>query len=141
MILFTHVRNLAALGLLLCFTGCGPSTTTATGKAMHKGKPVVYGSVTVIASDGTTHQAGIELDGTFTLKNVPTGSAKFGITSPTPPSPAAGRARGDDPRASAPPPGPPAGAWFAIPDTYADPNKSGLTIEIKSGSPITVELP
>jgi hypothetical protein len=141
MTILRTVSRVVLLGALLTMVGCGPSTTTATGKISFKGKPIVWGSVSVIASDGTTHQTGIEPDGTFTLKNVPTGSAKIGVSSPMPPTPGATRARGDDPRVSAPPPGPPAGAWVQIPDNLMDPSKSGLTITIKSGEPVSLDIP
>ena len=118
--------------------GCGPATTTAAGKVTFQGKPVVWGSVTLVAADGTVHQAGIEPDGTFTVPKFPVGSAKVGVESSPPP--VAGVRGGADARGSAPPPPPPPGAWFALPAGLADPAKSGVTIEVRKGQPADIEL-
>ena len=72
----------AAAALLLTLAclpaGCAPSTTTASGKVSYQGKPVVWGSVTLVAADGTVHQAGIEPDGSYKVPNVPVGTSQGG---------------------------------------------------------------
>ena len=49
-----------------------------------RGKPVVWGSVTLKAADGSIHQIGINLDGTYRLERVPVGPAGVGVSSPDP---------------------------------------------------------
>ena len=135
------MRTLFALVLpvmLLAIAGCGPATTTVAGKVTYQGKTVVWGSVTLIASDGTVHQVGIGTDGTYTLPKVPLGSAKVGVESSAPPTGRTGE-RGDA-RGSVAPPPPPPGAWFAIPVTLSDPMKSGVVLDIRSGLPADIEL-
>jgi len=137
----------AATALSILIAGCGPSTTTATGNVTYKDKPIVWGSVSLIASDGSMHQAAILPDGTFTLPNVPKGLAKVGVTSPTPPAPiipgsTSGR-RGGDPRVPEleEPSGPPPGTWIELPLTASDPAKSGITIDVKTSQPVTIVIP
>ena len=123
----------AVFGLI----GCGPSGTTVEGKVTYQGKSVVWGSVTLVASDGSVHQVGIETNGTYTIPKVPLGGAKVGVESSAPPKPNPNRG---DARGSAAPPTPPAGAWFAIPVTLADPKTSGVTLDIRSGQPADIDL-
>ena len=118
---------------------CGPGSATAAGKVTFQGKPVVWGSVTLVAADGSVHQAGIEPDGTYTVPNVPVGTAKVGVESSSPPVPGV-RGRDGDARGSAPPPPPPPGAWFALPATLSDPAKSGVTVEVRRDKPADLEL-
>jgi hypothetical protein len=133
-----RLLNLGLLLILLTLmTGCGPSTTTANGKVTYQGKLVVWGSITLVASDGSVFQAGIEPDGTFTIPKMLVGTAKVGVESSAPPAPGG---RGGDARGSKPPPLPPAGAWFPIPDTLNNPAKSGVTVEVKSGQPTNIDL-
>ena len=82
------------LGLLAVAPGCGPRTGTAAGKVTYQGKPVVWGSVTLRAADGSLHQAGINLDGTYRVDRVPAGPAQVGVSSPDP-TPSA-RVRGNE---------------------------------------------
>jgi hypothetical protein len=138
--------GLAVLAALA--SGCGTKTTTVSGKVAYQGKPVVWGNVAVVASDGINYPATIALDGTFVIENVPPGRCKIGVNSPNPESRSGGRGGGaegavglgtrvpEDTR-----PRPPAGAWFEIPDKYMDPLASGLTGEIKAGQPLLVDIP
>jgi hypothetical protein len=127
------------LALLTLVPGCGPRTATAAGKVTYQGKPVVWGSVTLRAADGTVHQIGIESDGTYRLEGVPVGPAKVGVSSPDPkPSARLGRG-GDDERARPAPPPLPPGAWFALPPKYVDPNTSGVTVQV-GGGPADIKL-
>ena len=153
------IRTMAAAALVVALaglSGCGGGKTTAKGKVTYNGKPVVWGTVTLIDSAGIPHSENINLDGTFSINDVPSGPVKIGVVSPKPQEPRGGGARGagapdpNDPREkfakqqgiTQDPPRqlPPAGAWFAIPDKFADPNTSGLTGTVKSGSEIAVEL-
>jgi hypothetical protein len=136
---------LLAAGVLVAAAGCS-SRATVSGKVTYKGKPVVWGTVTAIASDGVQYAAQINPDGTYSIANVPTGPARFAVSSPNPdgsarggPAAAKGGAgdRGDG--AEAGPPNPPPGAWFPIPDQYSDPARSGLTATIGS-APVDLNL-
>jgi hypothetical protein len=105
----------------------------------YQGKPVVWGSVTLKAADGSIHQIGINLDGTFRLDRVPVGPAQVGVSSPDPaPSPRAKALA--DPRTPAVPPPLPPGAWFPLPAKYADPATSGVTVQV-GGGPTDIDLP
>jgi hypothetical protein len=129
-----HRRIAAALLALIALTpGCGPRAAPVTGKVSYQGKPVVWGSVTLKAADGSMHQIGINLDGTYRLDNVPIGPATVGVSSPDPaPSPRA-KALADSRSRPAAPPVPP-GAWFPLPDKFADPSTSGVTLQVGGGS-------
>jgi hypothetical protein len=137
--LLRTIAGLAFVTAVLLPTGCSPSSTTASGKVTYQGKPVVWGSVTLVAADGSVHQAGIEPDGTYTVSNVPVGSVKVGVESSAPPVPGV-RGRDGDARGSVPPPAPPPGAWFPLPANLSDPAKSGLTIEIRKGQPANIDV-
>jgi hypothetical protein len=142
----TAVRRLpiVALAALLAATGC-TSRTTVTGKVTFKGKPVTWGTVTVIASDDIQYAGQINPDGTYSIAGVPTGPAKFAVSSPNPdgtsrggPAAANGGA-GDRGDAGEAPPSPPAGTWSRLPEKYSDPLQSGLTGKI-GGGPIDLTL-
>jgi hypothetical protein len=148
------MRRSHALGagfaiLIALASGCGAKTTTVNGKVTYQRKPVVWGSVAVVASDGINYPATIGLDGTFVLENVPTGPCKIGVNSPNPEGRPAGRLGGGKESAAGlgsrlpqdTRPRPPAGAWFEIPDKYMDPLTSGLTGEIRAGQLLQVDIP
>ncbi len=136
----TRPRPTAAwlLVLLALAPGCGPRTATAAGKVTYRGKPVVWGSVTLKASDGSFHQIGLNLDGTYRLDGVPVGPAAVGVSSPDP-APSARAKALSDPRVPAGPPPVPPGAWFPLPPKYADPATSGVTVQV-GGGPGDIDL-
>jgi hypothetical protein len=118
--------------------GCGPGTATVAGKVTYQGKPVVWGSVTLKAADGSVHQIGLNADGTYRLDRVPVGPAKVGVSSPDP-APSARAKSLEDARVPAGPPPLPPGAWFPLPAKYADPATSGVTVQV-GGGPGDIEL-
>src|SRR5262245_23328701 len=128
-----------ALLLLCVVAGCGPTKTKIQGKVTYKGKPVVFGSISLIASDGTNYSAEIKPDGSFALDGVPTGMAKIGVSSPDPHLLAGPKTGGKDvgfergDRRAAPPPDAVIQAWFALPDKYADPINSGVSKTVSKG--------
>lgn len=136
-------RTIATLGLMIGLalaSGCGPRAAKVAGKVTYNGKPVVTGSVTLKAVDGTIHQVGIKPDGTFEMeKLVPVGPAQVGVSSPDP-KPSARALAGGDSRVPAGPPPPPPGAWFPLPAKFADPATSGVTIQVGSSPTIDIEL-
>ncbi|HEY1186184.1 MAG TPA: hypothetical protein VGE74_00945 [Gemmata sp.] len=135
---------LALLGAaLVTATGCGPARTDVTGTVTYKGRPVVYGTVSVIGPDQVTYYGTIQENGTFSVQGVPVGPVKLGVFSPDPyfepPISAAEKARIAEARRASgatPPPlplKPPKGKWFRLPGKYADPLASGLTAEAAPG--------
>jgi hypothetical protein len=126
------------LALLALAPGCGPGVGTAAGKVTYQGKPVVWGSVTLRAADGSMHQIGINPDGTYRLDRVPVGPAQVGVSSPDP-KPSARLREGGEARLRAFPPPPPPGAWFPLPAKYADPATSGVTMQV-GGGPADIDL-
>ncbi|CAN5594540.1 hypothetical protein BH10PLA2_BH10PLA2_30050 [soil metagenome] len=126
----------ACFALLLLGSGCA-RTANPSGKVTYQGKPVVWGSISLRAADGSMHQIGIDPDGTYQLEGVPVGLAKVGVSSPDP-KPSARLKGNTDSRVKAPTP-PPPGAWFPLPDKLGDPSSSGVTLEVGSG-PADIEL-
>ena len=128
---------------LIAVVGCG-SKGTISGKVTYKGKSLASGSVSVIASDNIQYVSAIAPDGTYSIANVPTGPARFTVTSPNPGDtlqanlkrgPSRGVGDLDSQPAPPPQPAPGPGGWFSIPDKYGDPDQSGLTGTV--GSPKT----
>lgn len=134
--------------LTLTLTGCGGSTTDLSGKVSYKGKAVVYGTVVVIGSDGIPKSGEIKPDGSYRVNGVKLGAAKVSVSSMRPPGsePAKKvRERGDEEGDKPPPQVTPASPevirdWFPIPDKYADPAKSELTVDVKPGQPFDIDL-
>ena len=66
-----HLREIAAALLLVVILLCAlpfvelPGATTLTGRVTSQGKPVVFGTVTVITSDQRAHSVPIQPDGTY----------------------------------------------------------------------------
>ena len=85
-----HLREIAAALLLVVILLCAlpfvelPGATTLTGRVTSQGKPVVFGTVTVITSDQRAHSVPIQPDGTYALKGVPRGPVKVAVSSPNP---------------------------------------------------------
>lgn len=148
---------LAGAAVLMMVSGCG-STTNVTGKVTYKGMPVSTGSITLVASNGTAYSGILGTDGSFSIPGVPTGEAQVAVVGanpaaavpapPPPPGLPGGGGGGGLGRGSpAPegietgPPQPPAIAnGPVIPPQYADPRTSGLTVKIKAGEPVSIDL-
>jgi hypothetical protein len=85
-----HARTIAAALVLAVILLCAllfvefPGGTTLTGTVTSQGKPVVFGTVTVLTADNRTFFVPIRADGTYTLKGLPTGVAKVAVSSPNP---------------------------------------------------------
>ena len=131
-----------ALAVVFAVTGCGKSHADVSGSVSYHGRPVVYGTVSVIGSDQMTYYGHIQPDGTFTVRHVPVGPARVGVYSPDPyyelPVPQSVKLQMEQARKESgveAPPKPPKGQWFKIPPKYADPLTSGITAEIASPTP------
>lgn len=140
------VARIAPVALCVALAGCGPSKGTVSGKVTHKGKPVVWGSVTLIASDGVQYAGQITPEGTYTVPHVPGGAVKIAVASPNPDGtsrggPAAARGGSGDRSGEEARQMPPPGAWFALPEKYGDPAQSGLTGTVSGDTTIDLDLP
>jgi hypothetical protein len=134
--------------LVLAAAGCGSTTSkgTVSGKVTHKNKPVVWGTVTLIASDNKAYTGEITPEGTYSIPDVPGGPVKLCVTSPNPDAGkqrgGAGRGGAGDVEAGGGAAGVslPKGAWFLIPEKYADPQRSGLTGTVHNDTTIDLKL-
>jgi len=144
------IRSLAA-AMLFAAAGCGGDTANVEGKVTYNGKPVVYGTVVVVGADGIPKSGAIQPDGSYRVSGVPVGSARVAVTSPRPPGREPPRKRApvsrdtvdeDKPEAEPPPPASPdvIQNWVSLPEKFGDPNKSEVTVTVKSGQPADIVL-
>jgi hypothetical protein len=138
------VRRVAASTLLACAVlGC-QGRGDVSGMVMFQKKPLVFGTVMVVGSDGQIHQGNINADGSYTVTGVSLGEARIAVNSRAPDAPVVRKSEyKEDPnsetarqRAAL------KAQWFPIPAKYGDPNTSGLTLEVKRGTnahPIELE--
>jgi hypothetical protein len=117
------VLALAALGL----AGCGPGKGDVSGKVTYKVKPVGYGSVQFIGPDRKPLLAPIGPDGSYRAEGVLAGDNQVAVNSPDP-AMVVRKSKAGKP--IEPPPADPK-RWFPLPDKYADPAKSGLTLKVE----------
>ncbi len=131
----------------LCVTlavGCG-GKGDISGKVTFKDKTVSSGTVMVVASDSMPYHGNIQEDGTYEIKGVPTGKAKFGVSSPDPRGDKEGPKRGrgaidlaakvtDRPIEKTAPPSADAKNWFPIPDQYGNHETSGISHDVTRGA-------
>jgi hypothetical protein len=119
------------IGLLaLVAVGC-QSKGNVSGKVTYKSKPLVYGTVLFVGSDGGSVQAKIESDGSYSARGLAVGEAQVAVNSPDPKIIGI-NTNWKDPAKKPPPlvvPG-----WFAIPTQYESPSTSKLTYPVKGGS-------
>jgi hypothetical protein len=134
-------RGLIALGLLV-LAGCSAAKGSLSGTVTFQGKPIVYGTVIAVCSDGISRSANIEPDGSYRLDNLPTGEVKLAVLSPEPYETPSSPRRGER---SVPAKPAPNGAvdrskWVKIPEEYGDPRLSGLATRVVAGHS-TFDLP
>jgi hypothetical protein len=146
-LLARRVRFAAAgLGMLLglAATGCG-SYGSVSGKITCNGQPLGGGTVVFTVEGQGSDSSPIGPDGSYHINKVPTGTAKVSVETlsvkpagadfrrpPNMPTPPAGQIpQGAQPLNYDTQP---KGTYVEIPENYSDPNKSGLTYEVKSGS-------
>lgn len=136
-----HWRTWAGLLLLSCglmLAGCGSgSNGTVSGKVSYKGQPLKGGNVSIIPKKGGTLSSPIAEDGSYKISKVPIGSATITVETkslrPVPQKSLPG------PYAKAPKDVLPQGVqgdpkrYVRIPDKYADPEGSGLSLDVKGG--------
>jgi hypothetical protein len=128
-------KHLLVLGLfsglfILTLAGCGPGRGTLSGKVSMEGKgPLKYGSVSVVGSDGVAKQGAINSDGTYSVEGIAPGSVKISVNSPDPALSKSHMRKKEDSAPKVDNAG-----WFPIPEKYGDPQKSGLTFDLKTGA-------
>jgi len=145
----SRLFGLVALAVLLPVLGCGKSTATVTGSVSYKGTKLKGGQVIFQTADGKGATGNINEDGTYTAEKVPTGVVKVAVKTAylKPPGGGGPGGGGGGPPKNEPPPGVkmPEGykpsnpadnskLYTAIPEKYEDPEKSGLTMEVKGGT-------
>jgi len=77
------VLALAAIVFAFLFVEM-PGGNELTGSVSSGGRPVVYGTVTVVASDDRVYTAPIRADGTYRIPAVPPGPVRVAVSSPNP---------------------------------------------------------
>jgi hypothetical protein len=140
MFLSTSGRLLATGFLAIVLCGCGKSTTTIEGTVTYLGKPLVYGSVTLLSSAGLTYQGQIQPDGKFVVEAVPAGTFKVAVSSVGPPEQPSGKGDGPNDKLPAKPAHPKGKkwkkdafsriGWFSIPEKYSKFDESGLSVTV-----------
>src|SRR5947209_7685518 len=117
----------------------GARKSEVTGKVTYKGKPVVYGAVILVSTDGLTAAAGpIQPDGTYTVTGMKPGEVRVGVISRNPSAQqrqhnlrwakitrpveqAALKAKVDFKK------------WFKLPEKFEEPETSGVSFVLKGG--------
>jgi hypothetical protein len=141
--------------LLLPAVGCG-GIGNMSGKVTYKGKPVIFGTVMVIAKDNLPYYGQLDEEGNYTITKIPSGAVKVAVNSPDPRTPiprkpgqnevdqgnkGGGGRRGVVADPSFKPPVDPK-KWFPLPEKYGDPETSGVTLEIHNGeNAFNIDLP
>jgi hypothetical protein len=123
--------------------GCGRKTAVVRGKVTYEGKPLTMGSVILVDEGGRFSARGpIQPDGTYEIANAPTGKVKMGVSNPPPVGAKGGQpliGPKDDPETKQA--AELAAKYVPSPDTYMDPEKSGLVHEVPAdGATINIDL-
>jgi hypothetical protein len=115
---------------LLVLSGCAEPSTKVSGKVTYQSKPLNSGTITFFCKDNkVVRSCQIGTDGSYAIDKVPLGNAKISISVPPPRTKPTGEVAKMAPSGGPEPPEP-----VEIPQNYSDPEKSGLTYEVKSGS-------
>jgi hypothetical protein len=140
----------------LLLLGCGGGRGEITGEVTYKGEPLPVGRVTFLSQVGKQEvKSATIIRGKYTIRDFPAGPVKISVESFEPPDPETLKnakmakvqpAGGMKEFMKGPPPelvemadGPPL-KFVPIPLTYANPESSDLTYEVKKG-PQTFDLP
>jgi hypothetical protein len=63
----------------LIVAGCGPAKTEVSGIVRYQGKPLTFGDVLVVDTDGMPHTSAISPEGSYTAREVPVGPVRFAV--------------------------------------------------------------
>jgi hypothetical protein len=118
-----------------------------SGKVFYQGKPLPGGTVTFVPEKGDSRTATIHADGSYRIDKIVVGPVKIGVIYSGGPSASLPRSRvsgvmgrgGPIPQGAPPEvkdilPSGGGSEQVTIPKLYEDPDKSGLTYTVKSGS-------
>jgi hypothetical protein len=83
----------------------------------------------VASSSGSVHSGLIQSDGTYTIPGIPVGPAKIAVNSPDPRDVKVIPRKKEEKVPAAD-----VSKWISIPEKYTDPEKSGLSINIRPGT-------
>jgi hypothetical protein len=67
------------LVVLVIFSGCGPAKTEVSGIVRYQGKPLSFGTVLVVDTDGMPYTSPISDEGAYTARGVPVGPVRFAV--------------------------------------------------------------
>src|SRR5262249_16649633 len=124
-------RGLGSRGWLLVAllaAGCAPGWGNISGTITYQGKPLPTGTIVFYDAANRAPSAGIKAAGENTVSHVRAGTAKIAIVMPLDIPFKGGLGGAGDGKKSEPSKVP------TLPAKYADPEKSGLTLAVKSGS-------
>lgn len=117
----------------------GGRKSEVTGKVTYKGKPVIYGAVILVSSDGAAAAAGpIKPDGTYTVTGMKPGEVRVGVISR---DPAVQQRQHNKRWAKITRPVEQASLkapvdrkkWFFLPPKFEEPETSGVSFTLKGG--------
>jgi hypothetical protein len=156
--------------LLLLFgslAGCGAGIGDVSGKVTYQGKTVVCGTVVLVGPDGMTKTGNISPDGSYAIRGVGAGRVGVAVFSLDPARPldpyktaqTHGKAAAEPPTdadrnpdagrvvANAPndrsnwaEPNVDRSKWFVLPKKFERVDQSGLTIDIRAGANVGVDI-
>jgi hypothetical protein len=117
----------ALLGLALLAAGCAPGTGDVSGKVTYKGQPLAGATITFYDASNNSPSCPIDDEGNYKVQKLAVGKARVVILTPLPivfkgVQGTGGEKLGGDKKTP------------KIPAKYSDPEKSGLTYEVKGGS-------
>jgi len=122
--------------LTAIFSGSGKATLT--GRVTYQGRPVIWGSVLLVSSDGKSASGPIDSDGSFRVEDAPPGPVSVAVVSHDPLVQhwATGlkttRVRPTASIFSAAPVD--RQRWFPLPPQYEEPASSGVTLLLSKGA-------
>jgi hypothetical protein len=124
------------LALVFLSPGCGPARGDVSGRVRLEGKAVTSGTVMLIGRDGVPHYGEIAEDGNFAVTDVLAGPATATVSSPDPNHQATKgpRKKGANDKERSGPTEAQKRSWFALPARYADPQQSGIEINVAPGA-------
>ncbi len=131
---------------VMIFALRAPAKGTLAGRVVWQGKPVVVGTIVVLAGDGKLRAVPIEPDGSYQVAGVPKGKVQLGVISRDPAkiqeryakmATPSDRLATDDRTA---PQQLDKKKWFPVPKQYEDPQFSGLITTLKGQDKFDIEL-
>ncbi len=118
------------LGCLVVLpAGCGPKFVSVSGTVTYQGKALSGGTVTFYDSTNKPRSSPIDANGGYALKDVATGKARIAVFAPMDiPFDSTGTGL----KGGGVAPKPAAATAVTLPAKYNDPDKSGLTCDVKT---------